>query len=44
MARFDWALSKSFHQAAFIMLDLFDPIRLPCGNQGMRAKLLDMPV
>lgn len=44
MTRFDWGLSKGFHQAALILLDLWDPIGLTCGHQYMIAELLDVSV
>ena len=44
MSRSRRILRKRLHQTPPVLLDLFNPVRLPCANQDMGAEFLDMAV
>lgn len=44
MSRSRRILRKRLHQTPLVLLDLFNPVRLPRANQDMGAEFLDMAV
>ena len=44
MSRSRRILRKRLHQTPLILLDLLNPVRLPCTNQDMGTEFLDMAV